>query len=73
LPLLAQGFNDVIQGVEQIRNAHIEPNLTIWLAPSFASKWFVPRLNRFADKHPDIDLNISASPNLVDSSAARSA
>jgi LysR family glycine cleavage system transcriptional activator len=71
LPLLSQGFNDLIQGVELIRSAHIEPNLTIWMAPSFAAKWFVPRLNRFADKHPDIDLNISASPNLVDSSAPR--
>ena len=73
LPLFSQGFNALIQGVEAIRRAHKEPTLTIWMAPSFASKWFMPRLHRFADRHPDIDLDISASPTLVDSSASNKA
>ena len=70
LPLLTHGFDSLIEAVDLIRGARQEPRLTIWMAPSFASKWFVPRLQRFADMHPDIDLDISASPNLVDSTAS---
>lgn len=71
LPTLTRGFDHIIHSVDLIRSAHKESKLTIWMAPSFASKWFIPRLNRFAEKHPDIDLDISASPNLVDSTASK--
>ena len=70
LPGLTRGFDELIQGVELIRSAHREPTLTVWMAPSFASKWFVPRLHRFSEKYPHIDLNISASPSLVDSASS---
>ena len=73
LPSLSRGFDGLIQGVELIRNAQQEPKLCIWMAPSFASKWFIPRLHRFAERHPEIDLDISASPNLVESAASASA
>jgi LysR family transcriptional regulator, glycine cleavage system transcriptional activator len=70
LPLLTSSFDGLKQAVDLIREARQEPRLTIWMAPSFASKWFVPRLQRFAERHPDIDLDISASPNLVDPTAS---
>ena len=71
LPQLVRGFDSLVEGVESIREAQSQPRLSIWMAPSFASKWFVPRLTRFSEKHPDIDLEISANPNLVDSAASR--
>ncbi len=40
--------------------------LTVSVMPSFASKWLVPRLRRFRERHPDIDVRISASPDLTD-------
>ena len=40
--------------------------LTISVAPSFASKWLLPRLTDFSDHHPDIDLRISATVALAD-------
>jgi LysR family glycine cleavage system transcriptional activator len=40
--------------------------LTISVAPSFASKWLLPRLSDFSDRHPDIDLRISATVGLAD-------
>ena len=36
------------------------------VAPAFASKWLVPRLERFDAAHPDIDVRISASLEVVD-------
>jgi LysR family glycine cleavage system transcriptional activator len=38
----------------------------ISMPPSFARKWFVPRMVRFMDLHPEIRLNIDASAALAD-------
>ena len=43
-----------------------ERTLTISVAPSFASKWLLPRLPSFHDQHPDIELRISATVELAD-------
>jgi LysR family glycine cleavage system transcriptional activator len=43
-----------------------ERTLTISVAPSFASKWLLPRLPSFYDRHADIDLRISATVGLAD-------
>jgi LysR family glycine cleavage system transcriptional activator len=43
-----------------------ERTLTISVAPSFASKWLLPRLPGFYDQHADIDLRISATVELAD-------
>jgi LysR family glycine cleavage system transcriptional activator len=40
--------------------------LTVSVLPSFASKWLVPRLGRFRQKHPEIDVRISPSTQLTD-------
>ncbi len=40
--------------------------VTISVTPSFAAKWLVPRLGRFTEAHPDIDLQIMASDGLAD-------
>src|SRR5215470_3340986 len=40
--------------------------LTLSVMPSFAAKWLVPRLGRFRRRHPDIDVRISATSELVD-------
>jgi len=71
LPALVRGFESIADSVHRIRSSNRDSTLTVWMAPSFASKWFIPRLHRFSQAHPDIDLNISASPKLVDSNADR--
>jgi len=40
--------------------------LTISVAPSFASKWLLPRLSGFYEQHPDIDLRVLATVGLAD-------
>jgi LysR family glycine cleavage system transcriptional activator len=40
--------------------------LTVSVLPSFASKWLVPRLRGFRERHPDIDVRISADSHLTD-------
>lgn len=40
--------------------------IRISMPPSFARKWFVPRMARFMDCHPEVRLQIDASAALVD-------
>jgi LysR family transcriptional regulator, glycine cleavage system transcriptional activator len=35
-------------------------------SPDFAAKWLVRKLGRFAEKHPDIDLRVSATMHHAD-------
>ncbi len=40
--------------------------LTLTCTAGFATHWLVPRLRRFEEAHPDIDLRISASHRMMD-------
>lgn len=49
--------------------ARIQPQgarVTLSVTPSFASKWLVPRLQRFSELHPSIELNVVATERLSD-------
>jgi LysR family glycine cleavage system transcriptional activator len=41
-------------------------SLNVSVEPAIASRWLVPRLGRFNDLHPDIELNIDPENRLVD-------
>ena len=40
--------------------------LAVSTLPSFAATWLVPRLTKFLTVHPEIDIRISASDEIVD-------
>lgn len=43
------------------------PNmLTVATGPAFAAKWLSPRLHKFLERHPDIDIRIAANMKLAD-------
>jgi LysR family glycine cleavage system transcriptional activator len=43
-----------------------EGEVALSILPSFGSRWLVPRLGRFLDVHPKVELRISTSEQLVD-------
>jgi len=63
---LQDGFRNVNDAIDQIRGGTSKKKLEIWMTPSFASKWLMPRMSRFVALHPEIELCISSSPLLVD-------
>ncbi|MFK7856399.1 MAG: transcriptional regulator GcvA [Granulosicoccus sp.] len=63
---LQDGFRNVNEAVQQICSEPDTRSLVVWMAPSFASKWLMPRMRRFVDAHPDIELRITASADLMD-------
>ncbi len=66
LPKLRLAFDQLAEAVRLLRGEKQIDRLTVWTAPSFASKWLVPRLHRFSRKHPEIDMQINGNPALVD-------
>lgn len=65
LPKLREGFECLAAAVATTRRA-ADGELTVTAPPSFASRWLVPRLSRFAAEHPDIELRLASSPDSVD-------
>src|SRR5512134_2552261 len=60
LPKLREGFDSLTQAVERLRARKGGGMLTVSAAPSFAARWLMPRLHRFLESHPEIDVRISA-------------
>jgi LysR family transcriptional regulator, glycine cleavage system transcriptional activator len=54
------------QATERLRASEATGILTVSTGTSFASKWLVPRLQRFRDRRPDIDVRIDADDSLTD-------
>ena len=60
LPKLREGFDNLAQAVERLRAHKGGGMLTVSAPPSFAARWLMPRLHRFIEAHPEIDVRISA-------------
>lgn len=69
LPGIRDGFDQLLMAVDQLRTVGETGILTVSVAPSFAAKWLLPRLDRFQTAHPEIDVRVSASMALVDFSS----
>ncbi len=66
LPELRDGFNRLDRAVERVQQSDMRGPLMISVAPVFAAKWLVPRLERFSVAYPNIDVRISARLAMVD-------
>ncbi|AFL49280.1 LysR family glycine cleavage system transcriptional activator [Sinorhizobium fredii] len=61
---LSNAFAELAEAVAQARRRD-ESVLTVSVAPVFAARWLVYRLNRFAERHPNIRLRIDATTRLA--------
>lgn len=59
------GFNIMADGIERLKSS-TQDTVTISTTPAFASHWLVPRITDFQTLHPDINLCIHTSKQLVD-------
>lgn len=65
-PVLREAFADIGTALDRLREQEQTGPLTVSMVPSFASKWLVPRLGRFRERHPEIDVRISATFHTTD-------
>ncbi len=66
LAVVRDALDRISIGTEQLLQRQNSGVLTVSTSPDFAAKWLVNRLGRFSEKHPGIDLRVSASTQYVD-------
>ncbi|MEQ8750252.1 MAG: transcriptional regulator GcvA [Amphiplicatus sp.] len=69
LPVLREGFDKLAEAGRLLSSRVDSGKLTVSVAPSLAAKWLVPRLDSFHERHPDIDVWVSADMDVVDFAA----
>lgn len=66
LPAVREALDAIAEATERIGSQRQRGPLRISVLPSFAAKWLMPRLARFREEHPNIDVLLSATNELVD-------
>jgi LysR family glycine cleavage system transcriptional activator len=66
LPGIRAAFQDLRLATDRLKRKENENVLTVSTVTSFATKWLVPRLSRFQELHPSIDVRVTTSIALVD-------
>ena len=66
LPQVSEGFEALARGWRSARRTLDSTTLTVTAGPAFTAKWLAPRLFRFAEAHPGIELRFTASLRLQD-------
>lgn len=60
------GFSRILQGVRMIKLQRSGQHVTLSVSSAFANYWMVPRLQRFREAHPDIDLRVQQTDRDLD-------
>lgn len=60
-PGLASGFGQIKGAVQALREAQQSHVLVVSTPPGFTSKWLAPRLHRFSEAHPEVELRVASS------------
>ena len=70
LPLVRQAMELFVEAGRTMRLPLRAQRVSVSVAPSFASKWLVPRLERFNEQRPDVEVWVLADLALTDFAVA---
>lgn len=65
-PMLSAAFAQIDKAVDALEAMKTRQSLTVSTVATFAASWLVPRLGRFKERHPHIEVRVEATPALVD-------
>ena len=66
LPVLQDSFDRIADAVTRLSERSRRGALDVTLRPFFAARWLSPRLNRFWERYPDIELRLHHVSALLD-------
>jgi len=66
LPGVSDAFSQLQSTLSKSTSVGGVQTLTVSVAPSFATKWLLPRLERFVGQYPEIDVRVLATVELTD-------
>ena len=64
-PLIQLGFESISEACDAIHGQRDNDAIVVTVPPSFCAKWLIPRLERFRERHPHVDIRIDARDELV--------
>lgn len=66
LPDIREGIGRLNMGLARLRDASTHAGLTVTTSPAFAAKWLLPRIDRFQQAHPKLDVLLDTNSRAVD-------
>ncbi|HTD05979.1 transcriptional regulator GcvA [Undibacterium sp.] len=57
---------DIASAAELLQSRNKQKRLAITALPSFAARWLSPRLGRFIEEYPDLEVSLQSSSHLTD-------
>jgi len=66
LPDIRAGFDRLSIGLERLKEISTSGALTVTVSPAFAAKWLMPRIDRFHQMHPQMDLRLDTNLKALD-------
>ncbi|MBA8880041.1 LysR family glycine cleavage system transcriptional activator [Phyllobacterium myrsinacearum] len=66
MPGLTDAFDAVLESVARLVTSDHDAPIKVSVAPSFASKWLIPRLDALRRAAPDLEVLVDASTQLAD-------
>ena len=66
LPFLRQAFDLIADGTSLVASQDSHGPLSVTMLPTFAIRWFIPRLRDFHLRHPDIEVRMVTTDRNVD-------
>ncbi|MFL9945822.1 LysR substrate-binding domain-containing protein [Paraburkholderia agricolaris] len=64
--VLTDSFEQIESVCENIKVANRRPSIAVATVASFASRWLIPRLPKFAAAYPDVDIRVIYAPHETD-------
>lgn len=64
--LLRKSLTDIADAAEALKAGAKQKRLTVTALPSFAARWLSPRLGRFIERYPDLEVMLQSSSHLTD-------
>lgn len=65
-PSLLQAFEQIERAVQTLEQIKARQTLTVSTVATFAASWLVPRLGRFNQRHPHIEVRVEATSAVAD-------
>ncbi|QRV25691.1 transcriptional regulator GcvA [Marinomonas foliarum] len=62
-------FEQLENATSELKSKQKSGSLRLAVAPAFLTRWLMPRMERFQQRYPDIEIEISSSTGLIDFSA----
>jgi LysR family glycine cleavage system transcriptional activator len=66
LPKIREGLDSLAAAVEKLRAREETQMLTVLAPPNFSARWLVPRLSRFTDAQPNLELHLAGRASMID-------